>query len=60
MVFNTVSDFLSTLLTFILVRREMKHLNQMQKARHRELVKAKIEGRITEEEEIELKAKVSD
>lgn len=55
-----VSDFLSTLLTFILVRREMKHLNQMQKARHRELVKAKIEGRITEEEEIELKAKVSD
>lgn len=52
------SDFLSSLLTFILVRREMKQLNEMQRKRHRELVKAKVEGRITEEEEIELRAKV--
>lgn len=54
------SDFLSSLLTFMLVKRELKHLNHLQKNRHRELVKAKVEGKITEEEEIELRAKIKD
>ena len=53
-----VSDFLSAVLTFILIRRELKILKNLLKKRHKELVKAKIEGRLLEEEEIELRVKV--
>ena len=54
-----VADFLASVLTFVLIMRERTILNHMQRARHKELVKAKIEGRLTEEDEIELKAKLS-
>lgn len=54
-----VSDFLSSVLTYILIVRERKILNQMQRLRHKELVKSKIQGKLTEEEEIELRAKIS-
>ena len=53
-----VADFLSTALTYFLIRREMFTLKNLLKKRHKELVKSKIEGRLSEEEEIELKAKI--
>ena len=53
-----VADFLSTALTYLLIRREMFTLKNLLKKRHKELVKSKIEGRLSEEEEIELKAKI--
>lgn len=53
-----VADFLSSLLTFILIRKEMLALKNLLNKRHKELVKAKVEGRLSEEEELELKAKI--
>lgn len=53
-----VADFLSTALTYFLIRREMSILKELLRKRHKELVRAKIEGRLLEEEEIELKAKI--
>lgn len=53
-----VADFLSTLLTYLLIKREMRILKEQLRKRHKELVKSKVEGRLLEEEEIELRAKI--
>lgn len=54
-----VSDFISFMLTFILIARELKILKSLLIKRHKELVRAKVEGKLLEEEEIELRVKVN-
>ncbi|WP_300356078.1 MATE family efflux transporter [Fusobacterium sp.] len=53
-----VSDFISAMFTLILIRRELSTLKILLRKRHKELVKAKVEGKLLEEEEIELRVKV--